>query len=279
MALGTPAEDVPAKSRGDGESVAGMIGVFDKGCVIWVSLGDEEILGEVIAFTARRRSHTREERGEVAASNRISRARGLICSGDVESVRAGRRRWLAHVQESFHILRASGDFVLAPDFRDGSIDIAVLAGKNEGIPVRGAADAASRVPEIHVGKSLVHLIGGGWSGKSQSREVVHLALAKIATLMLIVPSEGVTQLQYGGLIDGVVVRQQGIAPVGNVLGIIQIPRIVEGVDTRSEKPIKGETAEDALLLAFVVIHANVKPLRGCGVHARDIQVVEGPVRG
>ena len=34
------------------------------------------------------------------------------------------------------------------------------------------------------------------------------------------------------------------------------------------QPVKGEAAEEALLFAHVVVHANVESLRGCGIQTR-----------
>ena len=90
------------------------------------------------------------------------------------------------------------------------------------------------------------------------------ALAGIAALIFIVAREGVAQLQDGGGVEGVVVADDEIASVGDVLGVVQIPHVVEGVDAGGEEPVEGEAAEDALLLALVPVDANVEFLRVVG---------------
>ena len=54
------------------------------------------------------------------------------------------------------------------------------------------------------------------------------------------------------------------------LRIVAIPRIVEGVDASEEYPLVGETAEDVLILAMVIVRANVELLHFCWIHARYI---------
>ena len=279
MAFRLTAKDVPAKPCGNGESVVGMVRVFNEGRVIGAGFRDEEILGKVIRLTAWRCSHSYKERSEVTAATAIGRR--LVGSGDVESVRARRRGRLAYIQEPLHILAAGADLVLAPTLGKGSDHVVVLAGIDERVVVCRAADAASHVAEIHVGKGLVDFIRGSRRGKSESGKIVNCGLAWIATLILVMAREGVPQLQHRGGADGVVVPNNEIAAVGNVLRVVQIPWVIESVDARSEQPVEGEARKEALLFARVIVHANVELLRGCGVQARKIKVVSGrsSVRG
>ena len=91
--------------------------------------------------------------------------------------------------------------------------------------------------------------------------------------------EGVAQLQHGGRVDRVVIPNNEITPVGNVLGIVQIPGVFEGVDTRKSQPVEGEAAENVLVFAKVIVQANVKLLRGAWGQAGNKQVVDDIGRG
>ena len=235
MALRLAAEDIPAKSRGDGESVVWMVGIFNEGSVIGTGFRDKEILGEirsVIAFSKRGScflAHAKEEGCEVAASAAVDRV--LIRSGDIEGV-LSRGRWrLAVIQEPLHVFRAGADFVLSPTLGERRDHVLVLAGVDKGVVVSRAADASAQIVEIHVGKGLVHFIRGSRGGKSQGGKTVDCALARIAALILVVAREGVAQLQYGGRVDGVIVPNDEIAAICNVLGVVQIPRVIESIDT------------------------------------------------
>ena len=55
-----------------------------------------------------------------------------------------------------------------------------------------------------------------------------------------------------------------------------LPKRIEG---RSEEPVEGEAAEDALLLALGPIHANIESLRGGGIEAGQIEIVERAIVG
>ena len=150
---------------------------------------------------------------------------------------AGRRGRLAHIQESLHGFRAGADLVLAPGLGHGRVYVAVFAGIEERVVVGGAADAPAHVAEGHIGKRLVRLVSGQCGGKSQ-RGDVEAILPRVASLGLIVAREAVAQLQHRCRIDRVIVPNQEVPPVGNVLRVVQIPIVVEGVHSRGKQPVK-----------------------------------------
>ena len=80
-------------------------------------------------------------------------------------------------------------------------------------------------------------------------------------------------------IYGVVVPNDEVTRVGDVLGVVRIPIVVEGVDPRDGQPGKGKAGEEALLFALVVVHANVESLRGYGIQTRKLIVVQVFIRG
>jgi len=63
---------------------------------------------------------------------------------------------------------------------------------------------------------------------------VREALLRVAALVLVVTSEGIAQLQDRGGIQGQIVTDQDVAPVCDVLCIIQIERVPKSVKRRGE---------------------------------------------
>ena len=135
---------------------------------------------------------------------------------------------MADIQEALHVFEAGRDLVLAPDLGDGSVGIAVLAGILKRVVVRGAADAAAHIAEGHEGEQLVHLLRSQRGREAQGGDV-EAHLSWISTLILVVAGKRIPQLQNSRGVDRVIVRQQDIAPVGDVLGVVQIPHVAEGV--------------------------------------------------
>lgn len=163
-------------------------------------------------------------------------------------------------------------------FREGRVKVVVHAGIEEGIEVRGTAEAGgevvcNQVVKKHVGKDFVDLSRGQRRVKSQLGEV-GANLSRIAPLRFIVARKGVAQLQDGRGIYGDVVPYEEVTPVGSILGLVLIPLVIEGVDPSLEQPVKGEAGEEALLFALVVVHANVESLRGYGVQTWKLKVVQ-----
>ena len=89
--------------------------------------------------------------------------------------------------------------------------------------------------------------------------------------------EGVAQLEDGGGIQGVVVGEEDVAAVGDVLGVVEVPHVAEGVEG-GEQEVEGEAAEDALLLAQGPVDADVELVRVVGIEA-GLEEVEAEVVG
>src|SRR4029077_1689957 len=192
-----------------GQSCRSMKCIFYEGRVVGIGLRHENIFAEIRVvsdprFGAGRHPHADKERGEVAAAYQITRRWiGLLIRGaKVETVRAAGVRRLANIEVALHPLEARRYFMLAPHLSDCSTHVAVLTGIGELVKVAGATELITRAGEVVKNddrKQLEILLRRRRSNKSQLGKVC-ACLAGIAPLILVVPGEGIPQLQDGGRI-------------------------------------------------------------------------------
>ena len=87
------------------------------------------------------------------------------------------------------------------------------------------------------------------------------------------PRKGVAQVQNGGGIQGQVVGDNYVAPIGIIFCVVVIPAAGEDIGSGEGQLGIGKAREDALPLALGPIHAHVEPTRLVRVHARQAEIV------
>ena len=92
-------------------------------------------------------------------------------------------------------------------------------------------------------------------------------------------SKGVAQLQNSRRVQRIVIRDEDVASVSDVLRVVQVPLVAEGVEGGSEKAVEGEAPEDVLICALAPVDADIETLRCEGVDAGQEEVVELAVGG
>src|SRR5580658_5670319 len=193
------AENVPPQTGGDGQRLGGVERILDKGRIVRIGLSREDVFGKtrvvtLIAFGAGRASHSNKKRGEIAAA-RHTRDR-LIRSIDVEPVCARRRRRLADIKVALHPLEAERNRMLAMNFGDSGVGVAIFAGILKIVVVSGAADASTNVIKEDEGQLVEDDLRCQRGGKAHTRNVGTTVCW--ISLILVVPRKGVTQVQDGG---------------------------------------------------------------------------------
>ncbi len=118
--------------------------------------------------------------------------------------------------------------MFSPNLRDRGVDVAVLAGIAKVVVVGGATDASANVIKEDEGQLFEDHLRSQRGGKTLSRNIVAQVRWR-PTLILVVARKGVTQIQDGGGIQGQVIRDENIAPVSGVLGIVGVPSAGENV--------------------------------------------------
>src|ERR1700677_4280458 len=149
--------------------------------------------------------------------------------------------------------------MLAVNFSDGGIDVAVFAGVDEVVVVGGAANTAPHIAKDYERQLLEYLLRCQRRRKAQSCNIG--IQVRWISLILIMPGEGVPQIHYGGGIERQIVGYEDVATVSDVFRIVRIPSAGKDIGLGEDKFVIGKAGEDVLPVALGPIQSNVESVR------------------
>ena len=161
--------------------------------------------------------------------------------------------------------------MLTGHFSDDHIGVAVLEGNDEVIAIASTADTSAHVEKVEPGQLGKDHLRGQRGGEALIRNVI--VRVRFVSLILVVARKRIAQLYEGRWVQGQVVAYDGVAPIGVVCGVTDVPPAGECISGGEGLAGKGKAAEEVLLFALGPIHPYVEPLCRIGVQAGETIIV------